>query len=376
MDKYAQTLADLQQNIGSNDFKGYDPYDVLKSPLPFQWLGKWGPILAIQATKRSPVNLRSLLGIPKGENPKGIGLLLNAYSQMSDPDEELLKKLFERLLDLRTKDATGYAWGYDFPWASPIKFLPAWSPTIVVTGFIAQGIFAYYKITKDPMAMEVLEGISAFMLSLPTTENESGICFSYSSTMQDICFNASMLGAEHFARMYSLTMDERSKELALKATSFTIQHQLENGAWPYSLNKEGEARMQVDFHQGFVICSLLEVIEHLKGVPEEWNKALTRGVEFYRREQFTEEGRSLWRWPKKWPIDIHHQAQGIITFSRLGNVEFAQRIADWTIDNMCGNDGSFYYRVHRWGKDRSRYMRWGQAWMALALAELINSRAK
>ena len=376
MDKYAQTLADLQQNIGLNDFKGYDPYDVLKSPIPFHWLGKWGPILAIQATKRSPVNLRPLLGIPKGENPKGIGLLLNAYSRMSDPDEELLKKLFERLLDLRTKDTIGYAWGYDFPWASPVKFLPTWSPTIVVTGFIAQGIYAYYKVTKDPVAMEVLEGISAFMLSLPKTGNENGICFSYSNTMQDVCFNASMLGAEHFARMYSITGDEVSKKLALKATNFTIHHQLKNGAWPYSLNEKGEARLQIDFHQGFVISSLLEVIEHLKEIPDEWNQALIRGVNFYRKEQFTAEGRSFWRWPKEWPTDIHHQAQGIITFSRLGNIEFAQRIADWTIDNMRGKDGSFYYRVHRWGKDRTRYMRWGQAWMALALAELAKASSK
>lgn len=376
MDKYAQTLADLQRNIEESNFKGYDPYDVLKSHFPFHWLGKWGPILAIQTTKRSPVNLRPLLGISKGENPKGIGLLLNAYSQMLDPDEELLKKLFQRLLELRTKDTIGYAWGYDFPWASPVKFLLAWSPTIVVTGFIAQGIYAYFKITKDPVAMEVLEGISAFMLSLPKTENENGVCFSYSSTMQDICFNASMLGAEHFARMYSITGDDMSKELALKATKFTIQHQLENGAWPYSLNDKGEARQQIDFHQGFVICSLLEVIEHLKEVPEEWNKALVRGAEFYRKEQFTEEGRSLWRWPKEWPTDIHHQAQGIITFSCLGNVEFARRIADWTIDNMRGKDGSFYYRVHRWGKDRTRYMRWGQAWMALALSELTKVSSK
>ena len=376
MNEYAQTLADLQQNIGSKDFKGYDPYDVLKSPVPFHWLGKWGPIIAIQVAKRFPLNIRPLLGIPKGENPKGLGLLLNAYSLMSDPDEKLLKKLFERLLALRTKDTVGYAWGYDFPWASPVKYLPAWSPTIVVTGFIAQGVFAYYKVTEDPLALEVLEGISEFMISLPKTENESGICFSYSGAMNDICFNASMLGAEHFARMYSIFGDDFSKDLAYKATNFMIEHQMDNGAWPYSLNENGDARMQIDFHQGFVICSLSEVIEHLKEVPKEWDQAQKQGVDFYKKEQFTEDGRSKWRWPKEWPTDIHHQAQGVITFSRIGDVGFAEVIADWTIDNMRGTDGAFYYRVHRWGTDRTRYMRWGQAWMALALAELEKARSK
>jgi len=185
-----------------------------------------------------------------------------------------------------------------------------------------------------------------------------------------------MLGAEHFARMYSIFGDDFSKDLAYKATNFMIEHQMDNGAWPYSLNENGDARMQIDFHQGFVICSLSEVIEHLKEVPKEWDQAQKQGVDFYKKEQFTEDGRSKWRWPKEWPTDIHHQAQGVITFSRIGDVGFAEVIADWTIDNMQGTDGAFYYRVHRWGTDRTRYMRWGQAWMALALAELEKARSK
>ena len=185
-----------------------------------------------------------------------------------------------------------------------------------------------------------------------------------------------MLGAEHFARMYRLKGDAKARQLALEATQFTMAHQLENGAWPYSLNEKGEPRMQVDFHQGFVLCSIREVMDNISGCPAEWEVTFKRGVKFYKNEQFTEEGRSIWRWPKQWPADIHHQAQGIITFSRFGDVEFAERITDWTIDNMLGKDGSFYYRVHRWGKDRTRYMRWAQAWMALALAELISARKR
>lgn len=379
MDRFQEAFSQLQKYAEAASFKGYDPYDVLKSPVPFHWAGKWGPVLAIQIHKRDPINWRPLLGIPKAHNPKGLGLFLNGYA-VADGSVERMQELMDLLLSLSTKEEENLCWGYDFPWASPVKFLPAWSPTIVVTGFIAQGVHSYYKISNDPKALECLNSISCFMEALPRSEHESGICFSYSTAMKDVCFNASMLGAEHFARMYNLTGDANAKELALKATQFTVEHQAENGAWPYSLNDQGEPRQQIDFHQGFVLCSLFEVIKELKDVPESFHVALRKGAKFYREEQFTSEGRSLWRWPKKWPVDIHHQAQGIITFSRLAELDkdysgFAEKIADWTIDNMRGKDGSYIYRVHRCGKDRTRYMRWGQAWMFLALAELNKARS-
>ena len=96
--------------------------------------------------------------------------------------------LFERLGKLKSTEASGVGWGYDFPWASPVKYLSEWSPTIVVTGFVAQGIHALYARTEDESALQMLEDISTFMLSLPRTETERGLCFSYSTEMQDICF--------------------------------------------------------------------------------------------------------------------------------------------------------------------------------------------
>ena len=59
----------LKHYIESENFKGYDPYDTLNSPIPFHWLGKWGPVLAIQFQKRNPFNIRKLLGIKKAHNP-------------------------------------------------------------------------------------------------------------------------------------------------------------------------------------------------------------------------------------------------------------------------------------------------------------------
>jgi len=105
------------------------------------------------------------------------------------------------------------------------------------------------------------------------------------------------------------------------------------------------------------------------------SRALVKGLEYYRENQFFDNGQSLWRIPKKWPVDIHNQSQGIITFSGLccetdQHLKFAHKIAEWTIQNMQDPKGYFYYRKFSWYINKIPYMRWSQAWMLLALVTL------
>jgi len=103
-----------------------------------------------------------------------------------------------------------------------------------------------------------------------------------------------------------------------------------------------------------------------------------KGSEFYIKQQFENFGRSKWRLPWRYPVDIHHQAQGIITLCRLyaavkneKYLEFAQKIAKWTIENMQDEIGYFYYQKWPFLTNKISYMRWGQAWMMLALSTLF-----
>src|SRR5207249_7528984 len=70
----------------ANDWAGYDPYDAVNSQvftaLPF--LNARLPRLVLtQALKRSPINIRRLLRIPKTQNPKAIALFLSAFLKLS-----------------------------------------------------------------------------------------------------------------------------------------------------------------------------------------------------------------------------------------------------------------------------------------------------
>ena len=69
-----------------NDWAGYDPYDALNSRIfnVFPFLNSRIPQLILtQALKRSPVNIRPLLLVPKTQNPKAIALFLMAFVKLS-----------------------------------------------------------------------------------------------------------------------------------------------------------------------------------------------------------------------------------------------------------------------------------------------------
>ena len=385
---YQEARSKLQDYIEKEEYKGYDPYDTLNSWVPFGWLGKWGKPIGIQIQKRNPINIRSLIGIKKGYNPKAMGLFLHAYSlqyqqQASKELKSKLDYLFNWLLENRTKGFKHYCWGYNFDWASSVKLLPAYSPTIVVSGFIAKGILAYYQATKDPKALEVLKSIGDFIQEdLPLSKDNSGICFSYSTQEKDCCYNASMLGSELFAALFHYTGVDKYKQLALTSTDFVVNKQKSDGKWNYSINlKTGKERTQIDFHQGYVIDSLANVIHYLPNTPKSYKEALEKGLSYYKEKQFLSNGQSLYRVPAKWPVEIHNQAQGIISFARHMDIdtsylELSKQIANYTLENMRSSKGYFFYKKYPWVTIKTPFIRWSQAWMFLALTELIKAQEK
>lgn len=383
-----KSFSKLLEYVESEDFKGYDPYDTLNSWVPFHWLGKWGSILATQFQKRNPINIRPFLGIKKNYNPKAMGLFLQAYSILYNKtkNKEYLDKanfFFEWLKENYSKGYSGYCWGYNFPWANPKHYYDSYTPSAVVTGFVCKGIYEYFKITNDEKAKEILISSSDFILNdIPLTEDKNGICFSYTPMQRDLCFNSSLLAAEILAKTYVMSHKSEFKEKVISAVDWVISHQKDDGRWNYSIDiKSGNERQQIDFHQGYVLESIYEIKKVLNIKNEKWEESLEKGMKFYIEQQFFSDGSSYWRWPKKWPVEIHNQAQGIITLLKLNKYypnseEFASIIARWTIKNMQAKDGHFYYQNFKYYKNKISYMRWSNAWMFLALAYLLEDNEK
>jgi len=381
--KFKESFIKLEKYIEKEHFKGYDPYDTLNSWIPFKLIGKWGPILATQFQKRNPVNIRSLIGIKKENNPKAMGLFLQSYSILYRKTGEKIylehaKYFYHWLVNNYTNGYSGICWGYNFPWATSTKYYPVYTPSSVVTGFVIRGIYEYYKVSNDKTALEIIFSATRFIRKdLKWTKDETGLCISYTPIIRDLCYNASLLGAEILAINYKLNCEENSRDQAIAAVNYVLDRQKTDGVWAYSTDiNSGEDRMQIDFHQGYVLESIFNILNYTIGKNQESENSLKRGLQYYRNIQFFDNGKSYWRIPKEYPVEIHNQTQGIITFSRLwpyypGGPNFANTIAAWTIENMQDDDGYFYYQKFKTHTNKISYMRWSQAWMLLALTNLI-----
>ncbi len=125
-----------------DDFAGYDPFDGLNSRLldivPAARKGLVG-LAWIQLFKRSPINIRPLLVVPKRRNPKGVGLfilgLLEDYARSQEPRYLATAiELGDWLLTQQSDKVewTHACWGYHFDWNARAFFVPKGKPNVIV----------------------------------------------------------------------------------------------------------------------------------------------------------------------------------------------------------------------------------------------------
>src|SRR5262249_23615573 len=128
---------------------------------------------------------------------------------------------------------------------------------------------------------------------------------------------------------------------------------------------------------GYNLCALRHVGRWLE--TDEFEPHVRNGFVFYRRHFFREDGAPRYFHNATFPIDIHCVAQSVITLLtlrdlRIDNAALVDQVLTWAMDHMWDERGFFYYRVLRFGTVRTSYMRWSQAWMLAAMAQLLSTR--
>jgi hypothetical protein len=365
----------------SNQWAGHDPYDALNTrlltALPFLDTKPMRLIL-IQALKRSPVNVRQLLLVPKTQNAKAIGLFLRAVLKLSKlgilTSHELPDHLVERAIALRSPGSRYWCWGYSFPWQTRGDLVPRGAPNLVCTSFVADALFDAFESGLGSRCLEMAVSAAEYFLDqLYWSDSGSVAAFCYPRPgCRNPIHNASLLGAALLCRAFRLTGARRFLQPALNVARYAVEKQRADGSWTY-----GELRTQQwidNFHTGFNLCSLRGIARDLR--TDEFDTAIRRGLEFYRAHFFEKDGTARYFHNRVYPIDIHSIAQSIITLSTVGGDEHEQdlrlagSVLHWALMHMWNPRGYFYYRALRLGTIRISYMRWAQAWMLLALAVL------
>jgi hypothetical protein len=376
-------LKKLISYIEKENYKGYDPYDALKSPLfklPFFRSNKLLRFGAQQLVKRFPVNLRPLLLVPKGSNPVTFGLCIQAYSNLIKiyPDQKSnyelkINFLMDELISMIPAGFHGACWGYDFDWAARYTNIPAYQPTVVATGIITNALFVYYKDTGNKKALELCISASEFVLKdlNRTTDGDGDFCFSYSPFDKQVVFNANMKGVRLLSQVYSITKDEKLKSEARKAISFVIKNQRNDGAWFYSTSAAG--KWIDNYHTGYVLDCINEYITCCDD--GSYQLSLEKGYTFYLQNFFHQNSIPKFYDKQLYPVDCTATAQSILTLTRFKNYKLAESVAQWMIQNMQHRNGYFYFRKYKNHTERISFMRWSNAWMMLALSELLSLKS-
>lgn len=378
------SLAKLEEFCEKEEFKGWDPYDGLNSSLfqsiPVISKNRLAKLIWTQFFKRSPLNFRSLSGVKKEYNAKGIGLFLASYCNLyaTEPKSEYLEKINQfsnQLLNLKNTNYSGACWGYNFDWQARAFFQPKNTPTVVASVFVANALLDAYEVTSDVNLLNNARSTCDFILKdLNRTYSEQGnFCFSYSPLDKSAVFNASLLGSRLLSRTYSFTGEKCLINEARKSVAFCCEYQQTNGSWGYGTLP---FHQWIDnFHTGYnleCISDYMKYSDDNSFAPE-----LNKGFNYYISTFFTEEGVPKYYSDSVYPIDIHSPAQLIITIVKLDKFfeqkQLADKVLKWTIENMQSRQGYFYYQINKFFSSRIPYIRWAQAWMFYALSTYLKA---
>jgi hypothetical protein len=378
--KIKDSFKKLFKYCEEEEYKGFDPYDSLNSRffnnIPFLSKNSLVKLAWTQFFKRSPVNLRHLVGIDKEYNPKAVGLFLSSFCNLYRIEAKpgyMEKIIFfsNLLLEMQNSAWSGSCWGYNFDWQSRAFFQPKNTPTVVATTFIGSALLDAYEITKDETYLSTVRSSCDFILKdLNRTydERNDGFSFSYSPLDSSVVYNASLLGSRLLSRVYSFTHEPELLEQARKSVLFVCENQQSNGAWSYG---RYDFHQWIDnFHTGYNLECISDYSKYSKS--DEFDEHLSKGFEYYITTFFTDEGIPKYYSNSIYPIDIHAPTQLVITLHKLGKFvaykDLTQKVLTWTIDHMQSpNGGYFYYQINRFFTSKIPYMRWSQAWMFLAM---------
>jgi hypothetical protein len=377
----------LRAYCEAENYKGWDPYDGLNSVI-FQAtpLKHWdlARLVLIQLCKRSPINLRPFLRVPKQHNAKGIGLFLNGYCNLYrlaaggdtrygtlEQLRDKIDEVAELLLSLQSTGYSGACWGYNFDWQARRLFLfPAHTPTVVATTFCASALFNAYEVTGNRKYLDVaLSSADFVMKDLRRTPHKGGFILSYSTLPgNDTVYNASLLGAKLLSHCYRHTHKTEYKDAARQIVNAACEGQAADGSWVYGLLP---VQSWIDsFHTGYNLDALAHYAKFCED--DGFDDAIRRGLDFYLANFFLDDGTPKYYHNQIYPIDIHCPGQLWVTLSVMDrfrpHAALCAKVADWTLSHMQDPSGFFYYQLKRGISSKISYMRWSNAFMFNALS--------
>ena len=369
----------ILQPVQAMGYAGYDPFDSLNSGLIRNTLLGNSELLRLvwlQLNKRSPINLRPLLGVPKCRNPKGIGLfLLGMVEDFQRTGEQYYLDEATRLADwllTQKSDQTVWhypCWGYHFDWQARAFYVPKGKPNIITTCYVARALNNLGKLLGRSDYIEVALNSARFIHKHLLAEAGDRIFFAYIPGESAFVHNASLWGAAWVATAGTELGDSELVDAAVEVAHQSVKEQREDGSWVYG---ERHHHQFIDgFHTGYNL-EALDVLRKALGI-NDFDESITHGMNYYRKTFFLEDGTAKYYHNNIYPLDMHSFSQAALTLLKVSGTEtdvvLAQKIINRAVETMyLPNEHRFIYQKHRWYSNKINYIRWTQAWAYYGLA--------
>jgi polysaccharide biosynthesis protein VpsJ len=376
-------IESVRRGAAAEGYAGYDPFDGLNSRLfdlmPQLKTGILG-LAWIQFHKRSRINFRPIFQVPKGRNPKGVGLFIlgllenfhrTGNTAFLDEAKQLGDWLLENSCD--KKVWRHCCWGYHFDWNARAFFVPKGKPNVITTVYVAQALLALSDVLEDLRYADAAYSAGDFIFDILLTENEGRRFIAYIPGETAFVHNASLWGAAWLAVVESRTRSGRFGEVALDVTRRSIAEQLLDGSWVYGSKKHHQF---IDgFHTGYNL-EALDLIQNSLNT-KEFSSSIINGLNYYKNNFFESDGAVKYYNNNKYPLDMHSVTQAILTLLKVGKSDDCMNLACkslvWSINNMYMPDKDrFAYQLYKNYKNEVDYIRWTRAWVYYAFSFYLN----
>jgi hypothetical protein len=383
-DRQRAALTDAMRRLEAwgreRGWTGSDPYDGLNAtrlaaPIKRSALGRR---VLTQLVKRSPLDLRRLLGIGAGRSAAALAQVASSYSLGAIPGEDGRSRLAETTRDLLRLRCVGFdepCWGYHFDVQTRVFFYSSTSPNTIATVFAAMALVDAFEAAGETPLLELATQAGDFFLRhVPQTGDGDGAFFGYLVGDRTPIHNANALVCALLARLARHTGRADMRIAAEAGLGWTCANQRPDGSWPYG--ERPHLQWVDNFHTGYVLDALMYSAD--AGVEVDGGLALERGLAYYRRALFLEDGTPKYTPASVYPIDAQCVAQAIHTMALAGTHEptygvFAWSVFDFARRHMQRSDGSYLFQRRRLWKNGASHIRWMAAPMLQALARLQHS---
>ncbi|MCB1097958.1 MAG: glycoside hydrolase family 88 protein [Verrucomicrobiae bacterium] len=373
----------VERWVEDHNYRAYEPFDGLSSwfrPLTFNTV--LGQRLLMQLIRQSPINLRPIMGVKPKDSTKGRGYMAHGYlyRYRTTGDKKYLERA-EACLDWldhhKVKKFETHSWANHFDFASRGGTYTSDDPIIVWTALIGLAYLEAYEQTNNERWLQIAESACDWIMDLPREETDCGNCLSYVAYAQSSIHNSNMLGAAMLARTAKHTGNKEYLDVARSGMEYSCTRQLEDGAWWYG--EDPKYHWVDNFHTGYNLDCLKTYIDATGD--NTWKPNFTIGLKYYKGNFFEADGCPKYYNTRCYPIDSQCAAQSIESLATFSDedpecLELAVKVAKWTIENMQGADGHFFYRIYPLMKARTPMLHWAQATTYKGLAILLEKLSK